>query len=164
MVRQTLARMLKLGHIVWSIEWVDNSFSCSLMPSFGWLLMYFRKVFHSIGTSRLTKCWHYKFITKHWFCRKLSTIVLKEGLDAFITTGTTVFWRLWHFLWIENTETWYTLWELKITEHQEVNLSATHQPILQLPLRNLWQQLMKCSMHFLLPDEQTHLNPFHHRK
>ena len=34
-VRHTLARVLKLGHIVSDIELVDNSFNCSFIPSFG---------------------------------------------------------------------------------------------------------------------------------
>ena len=56
-----------LGHIVCSTELVDICFSCSLMPSFGWLAMCF-------GTFQLSwyigidKRWHYEFFTKHWFC------------------------------------------------------------------------------------------------
>ena len=56
MVRKTLARMLKFGNIVCIMELVDNSFNCSLISSFGWLVIYRRKVFHSVGRSEL-KWW-----------------------------------------------------------------------------------------------------------
>ena len=63
MVRQTFAWLLKLGHIVCSIELVDNCFNCSLMSSLGWLVTYFLKVFHSVDTSGLTNASITKFVT-----------------------------------------------------------------------------------------------------
>ena len=58
----------------------------------------------------IDKCWYYKFVTRHW---KLSTIVLKEAFDAFITVGTTIFWRFCHVIIESKTSKLdTTLWEL----------------------------------------------------
>ena len=160
-IRQTFARMLKLGHIVCSNGnlWIPLSAARS-DDVFFWLISYVI----SGGELGLTL---QIFVTKHWFYWKLSTIVLNECFDAFVTISTTIFWRFWHFFQIKNLihcENWtmfpcskrkkdWAAWLWKSVMSSVVDLYSSSWAIQSVQntfsIASLQRRIsMKCSVHF----------------